>query len=324
MFRILSWQILLICCSPAVVSVTGQGHVERTPTLLNKCLHEKNYAIRFVYDPPVFQTNVVTPTTFKQVETQDPRYGEWSTDYPLGLTQWISPGEMERLAEGLGKLNLVWTESNEPMVFRKELKEPPNPIAPWKVIMPRRVGTMEIDATCDAGSAVADLPSQRVCTVMEQLDGAFTTPTAVRTFRSERDEWGCKVPGFDAREALPDPITQSEAAILVNLLPIATELRSKGSDIDWERLDYLDLKGLNSRDYWFFLVYKGPRKAKDSAPIGCFAVNIQTADVWDRDSGKLVHSRELEVVQGVLRRQHNISAAWIGYYRSHSLEQGDK
>jgi len=309
-----------------LISAAGQGQGEGKPAILTACLHEKNYTIRFVYNPPIPQTNVIKSTTFKQVETRDARYGTWSTDVPLGLTQWISPEEMKALAEGLANLKLAWDVSRKPMVFRKELEEPPPPppLWRWKVVMPRREGTMEIDATCDAGSAVADLPSERVCRVMEHLDGAFTNPTVVHTFRSARDEWGCRVPGFDPRETLPTFITRSEAAILVNLLPVASELRSKGSDIDWAPLNYPDLKGLNSRDYWFFSLYKGSRKAGHSALAGRFAVNVQTADVWDRDSGEQVHSRELELVQAVLRREHNISAAWIEYYRNHPLEQGDK
>jgi hypothetical protein len=244
----------------------------------------------------------------------------------LGLTQWISPEEMKGLVEGLVGLGLVWDVSPKPMVFRREPVEPPPPppLWPWKVVMPRRKGTMEVDVTCDGGSAVADLPSEGVCSVMEQLDRAFTNPTAMHIFRSERDEWGCKVPGFNPYETLPQHITHSEAAILINLLPIASDLRSKGSDIDWGPLDYEDSRGLNSRDYWFFLVYKAPRKAEGSAPIGRFAVNDQTADVWDMDSGKLVQSRELEKVQAILRREHNISASWIDYYRNHPLESGGR
>jgi hypothetical protein len=327
MFRTLYRQSLLLCYGLTLASATAQQRAGQEAALLSEGLHEKNYAVRFVYNPPVGETHVVTPTTFRQVETEDPRFDTWSTRFSLGLTMWISPQDMKRLAEGLGKLNLAWTESNEPMVFREELVQPPppEPHSRWKVIMPRRVGTMEVDVTCDAGSTVADLASERVCPVMEELERAFTTPTALYIFRSARDEWGCEVPGFNPRESLPTFITESEAAILINLLPIASELRSKGSEIDWQVQNYSeDSRGLNGRDYWFFLVYKGPRKAKGSAPIGRFAVNEQTADVWDRDSRELVHSCELEAVQAVLRREHNISAAWIDYYRNHPLERGGK
>jgi len=232
---------------------------------------------------------------------------------------WLSVEEMKRLAEGLAKLNLIWTESGEPMVFQKEPRVPPDPLlpfVPWKPIKPRREGTMEIDVTSNGGSAVADLPSERVCGVVEQLDGAFTTPTAINIFRSERDEWGCKVPGFNPHETLPTYVTRSEAAILINLLPLASDLRSKGSDIDWEELE---LKGLNERDYWFFTIYNGPRQAKGSAPAGRFAVNKQTADVWGMDSGKMVHSPEIDAVEAVIRREHKTSATWIDYYRNHPL-----
>lgn len=198
MFSIRLGRSVLLFLGLLWVSAAGQGQAERKPAILTKCLQEKNYAIRFVYDPPISQDHVITPTTFKQVETRDPRYGTWSTDVPLGLTQWISPEEMKGLAEGLAELNLVWDVSPKPMVFRKELKEPPPPppLWPWKVVMPRREGTMEIEVTCDAGSAVADLAQEKVCSSMERLDRVFHTPAAVDTFRDVRQEWGCKVPGF--------------------------------------------------------------------------------------------------------------------------------
>jgi len=323
MFRISSCQRLVICCGLALASARGQDRAGYPPALLTNTL-QKNYAVRFVYDPPVDKDDVVTPVTFTEVETEDPRFDTWSTDPVLGLKFWLSPGEMKGLAGGLAKLDLVWTESRESMVFHREARQPPDPLLPfvqWKAVTARRVGTMEIDVTCDGGSAAADLPSEKVCNVMEQLDGAFTTPTALNIFRSKRDEWGCRVPGFDPRETPPRFITRSEAAVLINLLPAAIGLRSKGVDIDWQELE---LKGLNEREYWFFTIYNRPRAAKGSAPMGHFAVNKETGDVWDKDSGKMVHSRELDAVEAVLRREHNISASWIAYYRDHPLLQGKK
>jgi hypothetical protein len=321
----LSWQSFLLCYAFAWASAAGRQRAEQAPKLLSEGLQKKNYAIRLIYHPRS-EVHVVRPTTFRQVDPEDPRYDTWSTRVPLGLTMWISPQDMKRLSEGIGKLNLAWSESDQRMVFREELIEPPPaaPLSSWKVIMPRRAGTMEVDVTCDAGSAVTDLASERVCPVMEQLEGAFTTPTALYIFRSARDEWGCKIVGFNPRETLPTFITKSEAAVLVNLLPVASELRSAGSEVDWESLNYPDLAGLNSRDYWFFLLCKGRHKAKGARPVGRFAVNNETADVWDMDSRQMVQSRELDVVQAVLRREHNISAAWIEHYRNHPLEKGGK
>jgi hypothetical protein len=177
--------------------VQGQG--VRSPAVLREWLHERNYAVRFVYNPPVPQDNVVTPTIFRQAGRRDPRYGTWSTKFPEGLTQWISPREMASLAEGLEKLSLTWDVSRKPISFRRERVEPPppSPRSLWKVPMARRKGTMEIDVTCDAGSAVADLPSEKVCNSVDGLASAFRNREAVETFRDVRRVWGCKVSGFN-------------------------------------------------------------------------------------------------------------------------------
>ncbi len=178
----------------------AQGRREVDAAILAKWLNEKNYAIRFVYIAPISYNHVPTPTTFRQVERRDPRYGTWTTGFPLGLTQWVSPEAMKGLAEGLAKLNLVWDISSKPMVFRRERIEPPPPpdslTPPWKLPVPRHKGTMEIDVTCDAGSAVADLPAARICGAMKRVAPAFHSHHAIDAFRDAREEWGCKVSGF--------------------------------------------------------------------------------------------------------------------------------
>ena len=190
---------LLLLLTLPLIGAAGQRKPERSPAVLTEWLGQKNYAIRFVYIAPISVTfGPDTPTTFRQAGAQSPRVGTWTTGFPLGLTQWISPGEMKSLAEGLEVLNLVWDVSPRPMVFRRERIEPPPPPdslrRPWKLPVPRHKGTMEIDVTCDAGSAVAGLPVARICASMEKLASAFHNRHAVEVFRCELVEWGCKAP----------------------------------------------------------------------------------------------------------------------------------
>jgi len=184
----------------------AQGQAARGPAVLPKWAHEGNCAVRFVYNPPIPQDNIVIPLILRQTTEQDSRYGTWSTLVPEGLTQWISPQEMQRLVDRLEKLNLAWDMSPKPISFSREPKvpPPPPPSMPWKMPMARRVGTMEIDITSDAGSAVADLPSDQVCGSMKRLDPAFQIPIAVYTFRGTRLQWGCSVPGFNPAKR-PEP-----------------------------------------------------------------------------------------------------------------------
>ena len=187
---ILSWLLLVL------VTACSQG--KSGPPVPTRWLHEKNFGVRFVYDPPVDQANTVWPITFKQVEKQDPRCGTWSNVVPLGLTQWVSEEEMRDFVAGLQKLGLEWEVSPKPMVFRKELKEPPPspPTLPWKVPASKHEGTMEIDITCDGGSAVAYLPSGKVCSAMKPLATAFESHNAKDNYWDSLGQWGCEVPDF--------------------------------------------------------------------------------------------------------------------------------
>jgi hypothetical protein len=243
---------------------------------------------------------------------------------PAADVFWISLEEMQNLLKGLAELDVPWNDSATPRKFEKELDEHPLlPEMPYKTPQPIGKG-MEIDVSCDAGSAETDLAPERICDSMERLDSTLQTPTAVFFFRSYRDLWGCKVPGFDVHGSLPQSITGTEAAILVNLVPVVTDLRSKGAMVDWEYQSNIDIPEINARDYDFFLFYKGSAKAKGSAVIGRFAVNMHTADVWDVNSKQMVRSREIDDVQTVLRREHSITAWWVEQYRNRPLEDEGK
>jgi hypothetical protein len=197
---------LSLLLAVALCGGAAQGQAARGPALLPKWAHEGNCSVRFVYNPPIPQDNIVIPLILRQTTEQDSRYGTWSTLVPEGLTQWISAWEMQSLVARLEKLNLAWDVSLRRISFSREPKvpPPPPPSLPWKMPMARRVGTMEIDITSDAGSAVADLPSAQVCGSMKRLDPAFQIPIAVYSFRGTRLQWGCKVPGFSLANK-PEP-----------------------------------------------------------------------------------------------------------------------
>jgi hypothetical protein len=198
--RGLSLPFALLLCAYAALGQTG-----RAPGVLPKWAHKENCAVRFVYNPPKADSPV-TPLILRQTVAKDPRYGTWSSLYPEGLTQWISNQEMENLVEALEKLNLKWDVSEKPISFARVPIEPPPapPKVPWKMPLARLRGTMEIDLTSDAGSAVADLHPEQVCGSMEQLDRAFYTPIAAYNFRGYRLSWGCEVPGFSLANR-PEP-----------------------------------------------------------------------------------------------------------------------
>jgi len=316
-------ELLLIGFGAALVAAPAQQPSQPQREILTKCLHDENCAMRFLFEPPDLD-HVVPAAIFRVAREKDHRYGTWTSNLTVGDTIWIGPEEMQKLVTGLEELSVTWIESPTPREFKEELNEHPLiPEMPYKIPRPSGRG-MEIDVSCDAGSAETDLAREKICNSMEHLDRDLQTPIAVLLFRSFRDNWGCKVPGFDAHTGLPKPITGPEAAILVYLVPIARELRSNGSDIDWEWETRFNLPGINWRDYYFYFIYKGPRKAKGSVPIGRFAVNQHTADVWDLDSRKLVQSREIGDVQTALRREHYISTWWIEQYRNVPLEDGGK
>ncbi len=313
-------QLLLVGLGAALAAAPAQQKWPAAPAVLTKCLSGRDCAVRFLYRPPVASSFVAPPAIFRAVEKKDRRYGTWTSNMLAGDIFWISPQEMQNLLKGLAELDVIWMESPTPREFKKELDErPPLPELPYKIPQPNGKG-MEIDVSCGAGSAETDLAREKICDSMKRLDSALQTPIAVLFFRGYRDGWGCKVPGFDERTPVPEAVTGNEAAILVHLVPIARELQSKGAEIDWEWETSFDLPGINSRDYYFFFIYKTPRKAKGSPPIGRFAVNLHTADVWDLDARKLVQSPEIEEVQTVLRREHYISAWWIEQYRNSPLE----
>ena len=100
----------------------------------------------------------------------------------------------------------------------------------------------------------------------------------------------------------PEPISLSEAEILIYLMPASQELRKQGFDVGWELEQ--TFPGSNS---FHFLVYNAKRKCTGcSVTIGSFAVNKNTADVEDLDLGVPVTNQEIRGVQAILRKQHHL------------------
>jgi hypothetical protein len=192
----------------ALVLCSGVAHSQGSHNSMGPSAQacKKNCSVRFVYNPPISQDNIVIPLILRQATEGDSRYGKWSTLVPEGLTQWISPTEMEGVIEALRNLNLVWDMSRQPISFSREAIKPPPPFPNfrWKLPMARRSGTMEIDVNTDAGSFIADLPSKDVCGAMKHLDSAFQLPIARYNFRGLRVVWGCKVPGYNPANS-PEP-----------------------------------------------------------------------------------------------------------------------
>ncbi len=119
----------------------------------------------------------------------------------------------------------------------------------------------------------------------------------------------------------PEQLAYHDAEILIYLLPVAKETRSRGSDIAWER----ELSArLNQSDYFVFWVTNARPNPYGSSTIGYFAVNKRTADVWEcggsgeTDRGPL-KSLEMEGVQRILRKAYHIDQQTVQKYRSRPI-----
>jgi hypothetical protein len=110
-----------------------------------------------------------------------------------------------------------------------------------------------------------------------------------------------------------EQISQTEAEILIYLLPEAQQVRADGMDIGW----HLETSpALNQRDFYTFMVFDATRRNAGSVTIGFFAVNKWSAEVWDVDLGRLVSSTELRGIQTILRRAHHVDAQTVERYRN--------
>lgn len=103
---------------------------------------------------------------------------------------------------------------------------------------------------------------------------------------------------------LPEPITLSEAEILIYLMPASQELRRQGFDVGWE-LERSSDRGPDSLHFW---VYNAKRKCPEgcSVTIGSFVVDKRTAEVKNVDTKEAVTNQEIRGVQAILRREHHL------------------
>ena len=113
----------------------------------------------------------------------------------------------------------------------------------------------------------------------------------------------------------PEEIALHEAEILIYMLPDSIKIRSEGMEIGWE---IHDAEEFNQKDFYVFWVYNAKRRDAGSVTVGHFAVNKHTADVWEFGSDTLVKARELDAIQKILRKGHNIDQQTIEKYRHRS------
>lgn len=105
--------------------------------------------------------------------------------------------------------------------------------------------------------------------------------------------------------ASAEQIAPYEAEILVYLLPQAQELRKQGMEVGWE---LQTSSKLDQRDFYTYWVFNLKRQnVEGSVTIGYFSVNKHTAEVWDNGNEKVVDAKDLEGVEKILRRAHQIN-----------------
>ncbi|MGA6957701.1 MAG: hypothetical protein WBY73_21500 [Candidatus Acidiferrales bacterium] len=115
-------------------------------------------------------------------------------------------------------------------------------------------------------------------------------------------------------DASAEQIAPYEAEILVYLLPQAQELRKQGMDVGWE---IQTSPKLNQRDFYTYWVFNLKRQnVEGSVTIGYFSVNKHTAEVWDNGNEKVVAAEDLEGVERILRRAHQINQETLDKFNS--------
>lgn len=111
-----------------------------------------------------------------------------------------------------------------------------------------------------------------------------------------------------------EPLSLTEAEVLVYLLPRAREVRRQGGRIGWE---VETGPSQNTTDFYNFWVVDNKQQGHiGSVTLGYFSVNKHTADVWDQVSDKVISpDEELQGIQKILRDGHHINAQTLEKYR---------
>ncbi len=105
---------------------------------------------------------------------------------------------------------------------------------------------------------------------------------------------------------LSEPLTLSEAEILIYLMPASRQLRQQGFDVGWD----LERASIQGADSFRFQVFNAKRKCPEgcSVTIGYFGVDKHTAEVEDLDAHKVVTNEEIRGVQAILRKEHHLAS----------------
>jgi len=111
-------------------------------------------------------------------------------------------------------------------------------------------------------------------------------------------------PALAAAECRASELTQSDAEILIYLLPQSAAVREKGNAVGWELQTN---PRLNQKDFFNFYLYDVNAPDSGSPTVGYFSVNKHSAEVWDASSLVTVDSRDLREIQTILRKGHCVS-----------------
>jgi hypothetical protein len=104
----------------------------------------------------------------------------------------------------------------------------------------------------------------------------------------------------------PTEINLDEAKQLVALVPEVRDTKKEGFSV---RVTDIDVSSFNQKAYFGFFV--SVPSTESSGVVGRYAVNKQTADLWDLLLGAWVCSPEITARQIELRRTHHISVEVI-------------
>jgi hypothetical protein len=109
-------------------------------------------------------------------------------------------------------------------------------------------------------------------------------------------------------------INMEEAEILIYVMPDAQAERKSGKDVAWslETNPEYDLKNF----YYFWVVGTGDGEShhEGSITVGYFAVNKHTGDVWEYATMEHINSPQLEGVQKIILKHHDIDSAVLRKY----------
>ncbi len=144
-------------------------------------------AIRFFYQPAGNYFHA--PLIFQVVGENDSQLATAPMS-EAGRTAFIRFSEMKALTQGLERLDLTWKTSQKTEVF-------------GPAIDLNSTGNMDITIRFSKSTALAELDPKSICSALDTLGQALSTPRAQWEFQKFRLNYGCSVPGFNP-EAYPD------------------------------------------------------------------------------------------------------------------------